>query len=72
MFRTQDHPPRLEKRRSLRAAASARQAVRAGHEFAWEFGELLEHDHQPAAATSTAISTHAMFASLDKALALAG
>jgi len=69
MFRTQHHPSLPEKRRPLRAAANTRQAVRPGHEFAWEFGELLEHDRQSAA---TATATHAMLASLDKALALAG
>lgn len=70
MFRTQHHQHLPEKRRLLRAAATTHQAVRPGHMFAWEFGEMLErHDPQPAA---TATTTHAMFASLDKALALAG
>lgn len=66
MFRTQHHQHLPEKRRLLRAAATTHQAVKPGHMFAWEFGEMLErHDPQPAA-------THAMSALLDKALALAG
>lgn len=71
MFRTQQYQHLPDRRRLSRVTADARQAVRPGHVFAWEFGELLEH-HDGQTTDAVDATPHAMFASLDKALALAG
>ncbi len=70
MFRAQHYHHLAEKRRQPGAIA-ARQAVKPGHEFAWEFGGLPEASGVAPASAATE-TEHAMLASLDKVLALAG
>ncbi len=72
MYRTQHHHYLAETRRQANITLREHQAMKQGHEFAWEFGGILEYGDWPAhmsGGTHTDVTTPT---SLDKALALAG
>jgi hypothetical protein len=71
MYRTQHHHYLAENRRQANITLREHQAVRQGHEFAWEFGGILEYSDWSAymSGGTRAVVTAT---SLDKALALAG
>jgi hypothetical protein len=71
MYRTQHHDHLAATRRHASAAPREHQAVKQGHEFAWEFGGMLERSEWLLTVVLES-SDYRMRASLDKVLALAG
>jgi hypothetical protein len=71
MYRTQHHHHLTATRRQTNVTSLDQQAVKHGHEFAWEFGGVLERSDWLLTAVPES-SDCRMCASLDKVLALAG
>lgn len=71
MYRTQHHHHLAETRRQASVTPREHQAVKQGHEFAWEFGGMLERSEW-LLTTVPELHDYRMRASLDMALALAG